>query len=54
MFTEEANKISLSANDDKTIKSIDSIEPNIYGSKRPVCKKEEIKFNTGIKQYKDD
>ena len=43
MFTEEVNKIALSANDYKRIQLIDSIETYAYGtSKGLVCKKEEI------------
>ena len=51
VFTE----IALGANDEKRTQSIDSIE--IYGyrmSKDLVRKKEEIKFNYIIKQYKND
>ena len=52
-FIEEVNKIALSANDNKRIQSIDSIETYAYGiSKDPVCKEEEIKCNNVIKQYK--
>ena len=37
-------KLTLSANSDKRIQSIDSIETCAYGtSKDPICKKEEIK-----------
>ena len=44
VFTEEINKVDLSSNDDKRIKSIDSIEPYAYEtSKDPVSEKEEIK-----------
>ena len=42
----------MSANDDKRIQSIDSIEIYAYGrSKYLICKKEEIKCNNIIKQY---
>ena len=53
IFIEEIDKIALSSNDDKRIESIDWIET--YGqwkSKGLVCKKEEIKCNNIIKQYK--
>ena len=53
VFTEDVNKISLSANDDKRIQLIDSAETCPYGmSKDIVFKKEEIKCNNIIKQYK--
>ena len=53
VFAEEINKIALSSHDDKRMQSIDSIEKYAYGmSKDPVCKKEEIKCNNIIKQYK--
>ena len=46
VFTEEIKKITLSANDDNKIQSIDSIESCAYGtSKTVVYKKEEIKCN---------
>ena len=52
-FTEEGNKISFSTNDNKTVKSMDSVETQAYGtSKGLVCKREEIKRNNIIKQYK--
>ena len=45
----------MSANDDKRMQSIDSIEIYAYGtSKDLVCKKEEIKCNIIVKQYKND
>ena len=38
VFTEEVNKIALSANEDKRIKSIDSVETYAYGtSKDLIC-----------------
>ena len=44
VFTEEVNKIAMSANGDKRIQSIDSIETQAYGtSKDLVWKKGEIK-----------
>ena len=47
-------KIVLSPNDDKRIQSIDSIETYAHGtSKDLVCKKNEIKCNNIIKQYKN-
>ena len=53
LFTEDVNKIAFSANDDKKIKSIDSIETYAYGtSKGLVSEKEEIKCNNVIKKYK--
>ena len=52
-FTEEGNKISFSTNDNKKVKSMDSVETQAYGtSKGLVCKREEIKRNNIIKQYK--
>ena len=40
VFTGDVDKISLSANDDKRIQSIDSIERYVYGaSKDLVCEK---------------
>ena len=46
VFTEEIKKITLSANDDNKIQSIDSIESCAYEtSKNVVYKKEEIKCN---------
>ena len=45
--------IALSSNDDKRMESIDSTEINAYGmNKDLVCKTEEIKCNSIIKQYK--
>ena len=53
VFAEETNKITLSSNDDKRIKLFDSIETYAYWmSKNQVSKKEEIKYNNIIKQYK--
>ena len=52
LFTEKANKILLSANDDKRIQSIDSTET--YGTRNDlVSEKKEIKCNSIIKQYKN-
>ena len=45
VFTEEVNKIALSANDDKKIQSLESIETNAYGTRKELlCEKEEIKM----------
>ena len=53
VFTEEVNKIALSANDDKRIQSIDSIKRYVYGTnKELIHKREEIKCINIIKQYK--
>ena len=55
VFIEEINKIALSSNDDKIIQSIDLIETYAYGtSKDLVSKKQEIKCNNIIKQYKNE
>ena len=54
VFTEEINKIILSSNYDKRMQSIDPIETYAHEtSKDIVCKKEEIKCNNIIKQYKN-
>ena len=54
-FTEEINNNDLNSNDDKKMKSIDSIEKYGYGtSKDLVSEKEEIKFNNIIKRYNND
>ena len=51
VFTEEFNKIALTANDDKRMQSTDSIETYAYGtSKDLVRKKEKIKCNNIIKK----
>ena len=53
VFTEEINKIALSSNDNKRIKSIDSIEIYTYVTiKDLVTGKEETKSRKMIKQYK--
>ena len=55
VLTKEFNKVSLSANYDKRLQSIDSIETYAYGtSKDSVSEKEEIKWNNIIKQYEND
>ena len=54
VLTEEINKTALSSNDDKRMLSIDLIETYAYWrSKDLVCKKEEVKYNNIIKQYKN-
>ena len=54
VFTEEINKISLSSNGDKRMKSFDSIATHAYGTTKDlVSEKEEIKCNNLIiKRYK--
>ena len=53
VFTEEINKIAFSSNDDKRMQLIDSIETYVYGMSKVLgSKKEEIKYNNIIKQYK--
>ena len=55
VLIEEINKIALSSNDDKRMQSIDLIETYAYGMNKDViiCKKEKIKCNNIIKQYKN-
>ena len=57
MFTEKINKITLSLNDDKRMQSFDRIHLiETYAhrtNKDLVRKKEEIKCNNIIKQYKN-
>ena len=54
VFTEEINKIALSSNNDKRMWSIELIETYAYRtSKDLICKKENIKHNNIIKQYKN-
>ena len=54
VFAEEINKIALSLNDDKRTQSINSIETYAYGTNKYLLnKKEEIKCNNIIKQYKN-
>ena len=49
------NKIALNSNDDKRMKSIDSIKSYAYGtSKDLVSKTEEIKCNNIIQRYKNN
>ena len=55
VFSGEINKIALISNDDKRMKSIDSIDTYAYGmSKDFVSEKEEIKSNNIIKRFKND
>ena len=54
VFTEEVNKILLISDDYRRMKSIDSIETYAYGiNKDLVFKKDEIKYNNIIRQYKN-
>ena len=53
-YLKKDRRIALSSNDDKIIQTIDSIETYAYGmSKDLVYKKEEVKCNNIIKQYKN-
>ena len=53
--TEEVKKIALSANNDKRIWSVDSIETYAYGTTKDLkCKEDDIKCNNTTKQYKND
>ena len=53
VFTAELNKTTLSANDDKRVESIDSVETFEYEtSKDLLWKKEERKCNNIIKNYR--
>ena len=53
VFTEEVNKITLSANNDKRIQSIDPLERYAYRTNEDIKhRKEEIKCNNIIKHYK--
>ena len=55
VFTEEANKIALRANDDKRMQSIDSIETYAYETNKEITHtKQYTKCNNMIKQYKID
>ena len=54
VFTEENNIIGLSSNDDKRMKSFDSVELYAYRmSKDLTCNKEKSKLNNKTKQYKN-
>ena len=50
IFTEQVNKIALSANDEKKIQLINSI----WNKQKAVHKNEEIKFSNIIKEFKID
>ena len=53
-FTEEINKTAITSNDDKRVQPIDSIETYAHGTSKGLAyKKEEIKCNKIIKQYKN-
>ena len=54
VFSEEANKIALSANNDKIIESIDSIETYTYETSKYYMSNKEIKCSNIIKQNKND
>ena len=41
VFTEKINKIALSSNDDKRMRSIDSIETDAYGTRKDLIGKKE-------------
>ena len=50
---EDINKISISPNDDKRVKSFDSIETYAYGASKVIInKKEEIGCSNSVKRYK--
>ena len=52
VFTEEFNKILLSANNDKRIKLVDSVETYTYGINEEIIhRKKEIKCNNIMKKY---
>ena len=54
VFPEEIYKVAFSSDDHKWMQSIDWIETYLYGmNKELVCKKEEIKCNSIIEQYKN-
>ena len=54
-FTFLPKKTVLTRNDDKRIQSVNSVETYQYGtSNYLVCKKEKVKCNNIIKQYKND
>ena len=54
VFTEEIRKIALSSNDDKRMKSIDSVKTNPYGmSKDLIWERENIKRINIITKYKN-
>ena len=54
-FTQKINKIALSSNDDKRMRSTDSTQTYAYAtSKDVVTEKEEIKYDNIIKRYEND
>ena len=54
VFTEGISKIALNSNNDRPMRPIDSIDRYAYGtSKDLICKKEKIKRNNIMKQYKN-
>ena len=54
VFNDEINRISLISIDDKRIQSVESTEIYANGmGKDVVCKKEDIRCNNIIKQYKN-
>ena len=54
IFTAEINKIAWSANADKRIQSIDSVETYAYGTNKEIIdRKKEMKCNSIIKQYQN-
>ena len=54
VFTEDVNEIALSLNDDKIMRSVDSIETYTYGTNKDlVSEEEDIKSSNIIKQYKN-
>ena len=53
VFTEEVNKITLIAYNDKRIQLIDSRESYAHGTSKDIIRKnEEIKYRNIIKRYK--
>ena len=55
LFTEEIRKTPLSSNDDKIMRSIDSVETYPYGmSKDLIWDREKIKRINIMKKYKND
>ena len=54
VFTEDVNEIALSLNDDKIMRSVDSIETYTYGTNKDlVSEEEDIKSSNIIKRYKN-
>ena len=54
IFTAEINKIAWSANADKRIQSIDSVETYAYGTNKEIIdRKKEMKCNSIINQYQN-